>query len=165
MSLLIKIVVVLGALAAALTAFVRLVFVREGARRRLFPIVRPLYKHVLNPYALRTAASGAAEWGVVHHVGRRSGVMHHTPIDAQRTADGSVVIPLVYGPGADWCRNILAAGRCTLTLNQQELTLREPRIVSIDLVTPRVPAAKARFWRSIGIERCILLAIAGGGSA
>jgi deazaflavin-dependent oxidoreductase (nitroreductase family) len=71
---------------------------------------------VLNPQALRTAARRQAEWGVVHHVGRRSGAVYDTPIDTQRTDEGSVVIPLVYGPSADWCRNILAAGGCTLTL-------------------------------------------------
>ncbi len=56
MSRFLRALVVLAVLAAALTAFVKFVFVHEDARRRLFPVMRPLYKHVLNPYALRTAA-------------------------------------------------------------------------------------------------------------
>jgi hypothetical protein len=159
MSRLFRALVVLAVLAAALTAFVKFVFVREDARRRLFPFMRPLYQHVLNPYALRTAAHGESEWGVLHHVGRRSGVVHHTPIDAQLTQDG-VVIPLVYGSSADWCRNILAAGACTLTLHGDELALSDPQIVAMHVAAAQVSPDKARFWRSIGIEHCVSLKIA-----
>jgi hypothetical protein len=79
--------------AAGLTVFVRLVFVREAVRQRLFPVLRPLDKH---------------------HLGRRSGVVYATPIDALLTPEGAVT-PLVYGPGVDWCGNVLAAEGCTLT--------------------------------------------------
>ena len=160
MSILLRVGLVLAAIGAALAAFVGLLFVRESVRRRLFPIMRPLYQRVLNPQALRAADRGETQWGVVHHVGRHSGVQHRTPVDAQRTADG-VVIPLVYGPQSDWCRNILAAGRCTLTLGGQQLELNEPRIVAMVDVVPLVSNAKARFWRRIGIERCLSLTYAG----
>src|SRR6478609_398751 len=100
MSILLRVLLALAVVGSALAAFVRFVFVHEAARRRLFPIMRPLYRQVLNPHALRTAAGGAGDWGVVHHVGRRSSVVHDTPVDAQITEEG-VLIPLVYGPEAD----------------------------------------------------------------
>jgi deazaflavin-dependent oxidoreductase (nitroreductase family) len=146
----------MGAVAVGATAFVKLIFVREAARRRLFPLLRPLYKHVFNPKALRDAANGETRWGVVHHVGRRSGTVYATPIDAQRTPEG-VVICLVYGPGADWCRNVVAAGRCTLTLDGEELSLGAPRVVSLGLAESKLTPERARFWRNIGIEHCLAL--------
>ena len=141
----------------ATAVLVKVLFVREAVRRRLFPVLRPLYKQVLNPFALRDPR----RWGVVHHVGRRSGAAYHTPIDAERTTRG-VIIPVVYGPGADWCRNILAAGRCTLTLNGEELALTTPQVISIDAAQPSVSPEKGRFWKSIGIERCLSLQLARG---
>jgi hypothetical protein len=146
----------LAGLIIAATVFVRVVLVREAARRRMFPVLRPLYKHVFNPPVLRAAARGDTTWGVVHHVGRRSGTAFATPIDAQRTPDG-VLIPVVYGLRADWCRNILAAGHCGLTLNGQELALTEPRVVPIAEVLAQLSPEKARFWSGIGIEHCMSL--------
>jgi hypothetical protein len=146
----------LAGLIIAATLFVRGVFTREAARKRMFPVLRPVYKHVLNPRVLHDATSGETAWGVVHHVGRRSGASYATPIDAQRIPDG-VVIPVVYGDGADWCRNVLAAGRCTLTLNGQELVLIEPQFVLIDEVLAQLAPDRACFWHSIGIEHCLRL--------
>jgi hypothetical protein len=78
------------------------------------------------------------------------------PIDAQVTPEG-VLIPLVYGPGADWCRNVIADGGCSLALNGQDIALTEPRVVSTREVESDLSADKARFWRTIGIEHCVSL--------
>jgi deazaflavin-dependent oxidoreductase (nitroreductase family) len=148
----------IGALAAAGVLFVRLVLVHESGRRRLFPVLRPLYQNVLNPNALRAAAQGETRWAVVHHIGRRSGAPYDTPVDAQRTRAG-VVVCLVYGAGADWCRNILAAGGCTLTLDGVDLPLTAPRVIPLSVVEEQLPPERARFWRSIGIEHCLALQV------
>ncbi|MGH7129463.1 MAG: nitroreductase family deazaflavin-dependent oxidoreductase, partial [Planctomycetaceae bacterium] len=52
-------------------------------------------------------------FGVVHHKGRRSGREYRTPVNIFRRPDGCV-IALTYGRGADWVRNVLAAGECDL---------------------------------------------------
>jgi hypothetical protein len=62
---------------------------------------------------------------------------------------------VVYGDRADWWRNVLAAGHCTLTLAGQELPLSEPQFISIADVQPQLAPEKARFWRSLGIEHCL----------
>jgi deazaflavin-dependent oxidoreductase (nitroreductase family) len=111
---------------------------------------------VFNPRVLRAATQGETSWGVVHHVGRRSGAAYDTPIDAQRTPDG-VLIPVVYDPRADWCRNILAAGHCTLTLNGEGLTLTEPQVIPIAEAQLRLSPEKGRSWHGIGIEHCLSL--------
>ena len=59
--------------------------------------------------------------GALHHVGRRSGRTYVTPLSAYRLGDG-FVLGVAY-PEVDWCRNVLAAGKCTLTWNGKEYAL------------------------------------------
>jgi hypothetical protein len=74
-----------------------------------------------------------------------------------------VVIPLVYGPSVDWCRNVLAAGGCTLTVGGEDLAFTAPRVVPISFVAAQLVPAKANFWRSIGIEHLLSLTRAPSG--
>lgn len=48
-------------------------------------------------------------FSVVRHTGRRSGRTFETPVAARRIADGFVVA-LAFGSGANWYRNLVAAG-------------------------------------------------------
>jgi deazaflavin-dependent oxidoreductase (nitroreductase family) len=163
MSVGLRILGLLGLVVAGLAVFVRLDLVHETLRRRLFPVLRPLYKRVFNPRALRDAARGDTRWGVLHHVGRRSGAAYDTPIDAQLTPEGAVV-PLVYGASVDWCRNVLAAGGCTLTVAGDDLAFTAPRVVPISFAAAQLLPAKARFWHSIGIEHLLSLTRAPSGN-
>lgn len=63
----------------------------------------------------------------LHHVGRRSGRTYVTPLSAYRLGDG-FVLGVAY-PEVDWCRNVLAAGKCTLTWNGKEYTLERPELI------------------------------------
>ncbi len=65
---------------------------RVGTNRVLGPVVAHL-----------------AGFGIVHHVGRKSGREYATPVVALRHGD-DFVIPLTYGLDTDWCRNVTAAG-------------------------------------------------------
>src|SRR5258708_1364079 len=66
----------LAGLIITAAVFLKFVLVREAVRSRIFPVLRPLYKHVFNPRVLRAATQGETSWGVVHHVGRRSGTAY-----------------------------------------------------------------------------------------
>lgn len=50
-------------------------------------------------------------FGVVHHVGRRSGRGYRTPVNVF-VVDGDYVVALTYGRETDWLRNVLAADGC-----------------------------------------------------
>ncbi len=151
-ALLLPIVAIVGSAALLLGAVLR----GEAGRRRLLPVLRPLMKNVFNPPMLRAAAQGKARYAVVHHVGRRSGTGYHTPVDARRTSEG-VLILLPYGPVTDWCRNVLAAGRCALSLDGEELELTEPEVVAASVAEAQVPADVARSWHAQGIEHYLWL--------
>jgi deazaflavin-dependent oxidoreductase (nitroreductase family) len=146
---------VAGLLVAA-TVFVATMFFNERGRRRLLPLLRPLLKGVINPATLRAAARGTSPYGVIHHVGRRSDTAYVTPVDARRTAAG-VLITLPYGPGTDWCRNVLAAGGCTLTLDGEALALTAPQVVPARVAEAQVPADVARRWHRQGLAHFLAL--------
>lgn len=125
-------------------------FVIRGAVRD--QLVRQFNKHILNPFALWVVARRPMYYGVIHHLGRHSGRPYSTPVVAKLTADG-IIIPLPYGANTDWCRNLLDAGHATLTLKGTEYAVENPTIVGADVAGPLVPAATARVWRWMGIEK------------
>lgn len=69
-------------------------------------------KRILN-HAVRPIARRLPFLAVVHHVGRRTGRPYAVPVNVFRDGD-DIVVPLTYGSGSDWVRNVLAAGECDL---------------------------------------------------
>jgi len=67
-------------------------------------------------------------YGVIEHRGRRSGKTYRTPVVARPTADGFVV-PMPWGEGTDWYRNVRAAGGCTIRWNDRTYELTDPEVV------------------------------------
>ena len=83
-----------------------------GARVR--DEVRAFNKRLLNPAMMKLA--GRRHWyaAVIRHKGRRSGREYATPVVAVPVAADAFIIPLPYGEGVDWLKNVLAAKRATL---------------------------------------------------
>ena len=65
-------------------------------------------------------------FGVLEHVGRRSGIVRRTPLNIFRRGD-LYVVALTYGPDVEWLANVLTAGRCRIRTRGRWLTLVEPR--------------------------------------
>ena len=72
-------------------------------------------------------ASRLPWFGVLEHVGRRTGVLRRTPLNVFRSGPDRWVIALTYGPGVQWPRNIEAAGECRMLIQGRWLRLAEPR--------------------------------------
>ena len=83
---------------------------------------RRVTNRLLGPLALRLPG-----FGVVVHTGRRTHRQYRTPVNVFRRADG-YVIALTYGPEAEWVRNVLASGGCTLETRGRTLRLTRPRL-------------------------------------
>ena len=90
----------------------------------------------VNTMTLRLA--GHAAFADLEHVGRRSGVLRHTPVRAFRTRD-TVVVGLNFGRQSDWFKNIQAAGTCHMRLGRQQLTLGAPALVSAEQGARNMP--------------------------
>jgi deazaflavin-dependent oxidoreductase (nitroreductase family) len=103
--------------------------------RFLYTRVRPFNKRVTNPLMLRIAGQAHSPVAVIHHAGRRSGQLYHTPVMLAPVA-GGFVFALTYGPKVDWYRNIVAAGQGTLLWHGQRYAVREPETIDAQTALP-----------------------------
>jgi deazaflavin-dependent oxidoreductase (nitroreductase family) len=116
--------------------------------------LRRFTKHVVNPITLRRAGRENYQYAALHHVGRKSGRPHVTPLDAQ-PVQGGFVIPLLYGEDTDWCRNLLAAGKGILDVNGEAIAILNPRVVDLASVQNQLRAAQVKSWTRFGIPQCL----------
>jgi deazaflavin-dependent oxidoreductase (nitroreductase family) len=97
------------------------------------PLPRTVGK--LNKAGLNRITRHIAPWapgmGLIVHRGRRSGRRYETPVQVFPAEDG-YVIALTYGPGADWIKNVLAAGGCELRTRGRTVQLTQPRLYRDD---------------------------------
>jgi deazaflavin-dependent oxidoreductase (nitroreductase family) len=89
-------------------------------------------------------------FGVVTHVGRRSGRRYETPVNVFPHGDG-FVFTLIYGREAQWVRNVTAAGTCELTTRGRRYHLVEPQIFSDDRLRAATPIVRP-ILRLIGVH-------------
>jgi deazaflavin-dependent oxidoreductase (nitroreductase family) len=74
---------------------------------------------------MRPVARYLPGFGVVVHTGRKTGRRYRTPVNVFRRP-GGYMIALMYGPDADWVRNVRAANGCTLETRGRALRLTQP---------------------------------------
>lgn len=67
-------------------------------------------------------------FGILTHVGRKSGRVYRTPVNVFRAPDGFLVA-LTYGRDSEWVKNVLAAGKCRLKTRRVTYQLFAPIIV------------------------------------
>lgn len=69
-------------------------------------------------------------WGVVHHVGRRSGIRYSVPVALVPVArDDVFLIGLPWGARTNWAQNVLGAGGARVTWKGQDWSATAPRLV------------------------------------
>ena len=121
--------------------------------------VRVFNKHVLNPAMMQLA--GRRYWyaAVIRHIGRRSGKYYATPVVADRSADG-FILPLPYGTGVDWLRNVLAAGRATITVGGKTYDVVEPEIIDAASAAPQLSPRRQRAFQRFGIDSFVKVKLA-----
>src|SRR6266581_5269887 len=67
-------------------------------------------------------------FGILTHVGRKSGKVYRTPINVFR-ASNDFIIALTYSSQSEWVKNVLAAGGCELKTRGKKYQLSAPNIV------------------------------------
>ncbi len=113
--------------------------------------VRVFNKRVLNPLMIRMA--GRRYWyaSVIEHTGRRSGTDYATPVAAERVPDG-FIIPLPYGVGVDWARNVLVAGHATVRSHGRTYRVGQPQIISAEEAAPQLQPERRRTYQLFGVR-------------
>ena len=113
--------------------------------------IRRFNRTVYNPLAMTVAGLRHSPYSVVKHIGRKSGRPYETPVIAHAVGDG-FIIALPYGDDVDWCRNILVAGRCTITRGGVEHRVDAPQILDPSRALPELPRALPVAFRLFGLN-------------
>jgi hypothetical protein len=107
-------------------------------------VVRSLTR-VFNPLVMSFAGTRLLPlYGVITHHGRRSGMTFRTPVVVQPTA-GGFVVPMPWGLGTDWYRNVRAEGGCVIRWKGRDYPMVRPEVVQ----NPAAGTDFNRFERSL----------------
>jgi len=117
---------------------------QERSRGRLRTWVRHVNKASFNRLTLTFA--GRHMFAIVHHLGRRSGRAYTTPVVVWPLPDG-FIMPLPYGTDTDWCRNVLAAGQCTIQWHGRTSPVTRPEVVAAATAQPLLPTWARRLFQ------------------
>lgn len=125
-----------------LAALVTIIILIKGKHIRYDQ--RGLNKRYLNPLMLKLAGHRYSPQAIVYHKGRKSGRIYTTPVVVAPIASG-FIIPLPYGTGVDWYRNILAAGQCTIQWQGNNYTIIEPELIDAEAAKKEISLI-FRWW-------------------
>jgi deazaflavin-dependent oxidoreductase (nitroreductase family) len=67
-------------------------------------------------------------FGILTHVGRKSGKVYRTPVNVFRVPT-AFIIALTYSSQSEWVRNVLAEGGCELKTRGKKYQLSAPKVV------------------------------------
>jgi deazaflavin-dependent oxidoreductase (nitroreductase family) len=142
-----------------LAAYVLLIVVWRLRVRSVIDAIRHFNRGIFNPAMMRLA--GRHHWyaSVLHHKGRRSGKWYATPLGVA-PIDGGFVIPLAYGEGVDWLKNVLAEGRARIQTKGETYVVVDPEVRDTSTVLGLVPVGwrvAMRFIRIYGVDLCLKL--------
>jgi deazaflavin-dependent oxidoreductase (nitroreductase family) len=124
---------------------------------------RAFVQRLVNPLVLALGLAGGRRslWGVMEVHGRASGVLRRNPVVPHVLGD-IVLIPMSYGPEADWVKNVFAAGGGTLRYKRREWRLADPRLVSFGSAAARLPERLAASYERMRVDAFLELRVEAG---
>jgi deazaflavin-dependent oxidoreductase (nitroreductase family) len=96
-------------------------------------------------------------FGILTHVGRKSGKLYRTPVNVFRMPKG-FVLALTYSSQSEWVKNVLAASGCELRTRGKKYQLSAPKVVR-DPTRGRFPIPVRVVLRVVGADEYMELAI------
>jgi deazaflavin-dependent oxidoreductase (nitroreductase family) len=95
-------------------------------------------------------------YGVMTHYGRRSGKAYRTPVVVRPTGDGFIV-PMPWGLGTDWFRNVSAAGECRIRWKGRDYDLVQPEVIDSATAATAFSDFNRAAMDRFGIKQCLRL--------
>lgn len=89
-------------------------------------------------------------FGILTHVGRKSGKRYQTPVNVFGPPNG-FTIALTYSSQSEWVKNVLAAGGCELKTRGRKYQLSTPNVVC-DPTRQRFPILVRIVLRIVGAD-------------
>ena len=99
-------------------------------------------------------------FGILTHVGRKSGKVYRTPVNVFRAPNG-FIIALTYSSQSEWVKNVLLAGGCELRTRGKKYQLSAPTVVR-DPTRRRFPIPVRVVLRIVGADEYMELSIPSG---
>jgi deazaflavin-dependent oxidoreductase (nitroreductase family) len=93
-------------------------------------------------------------WGVLRHVGRKSGATYAIPIVALPTR-GGFLIPLPFGDQTQWLKNLQAADRAGLRHAGREHVIERPEVLDLETAGSELPGWVRFASARVGIDRFV----------
>ena len=118
-------------------------------------------KRFINPRQVRAAGSAGVSTSIVRNVGRVSGRVYETPVDAVPAGD-AFLVALPYGTNAQWARNVLASGSATVVTGGREYAVDRAELVPMAGVIEAFPEGDRRGFRLLKTDTCLRLHRADG---
>jgi deazaflavin-dependent oxidoreductase (nitroreductase family) len=115
-------------------------------------------RHVTNPVT-RLCAGWAPSFGIIEHVGRKSGKEFRTPVSAfSATVDGKpgIAVLLTYGPDRDWLKNLKAAGGGQMRRHGKTFGITNPQVVTRDEAAEHLNSGTRRVFGRLPFEQAVL---------
>jgi deazaflavin-dependent oxidoreductase (nitroreductase family) len=112
-------------------------------------------RHVTNPLQ-RLWAGWLPGFGILEHVGRKSGKKYRTPLNVF-SIEGGVAILLTYGPDRDWLKNVTAAGSGRMTRHGKTFEVGDPRVMSKAQAAPSVTGWVRPLFGRLPFDDAVLL--------
>ena len=116
-------------------------------------------RYVTNPVQ-RMWAGWLPPFGIVEHIGRRSGKSYRTPVTVfSADVDGKpgVAIVLTYGPDRDWLKNLTAAGGGGMRRNGKHIGIADPKVVTTAEAAQHVTGGARTIVARLPFEQAVLL--------
>lgn len=116
-------------------------------------------RRVTNPIQ-RLWAGRLPLFGIVEHVGRRSGALYRTPVSAfSAEVDGrpAVAIMLTYGPDRDWLKNLIAANGGRMRRNGKTFGVTDPRVLTRAEAAAHVTGPARPVFARLPFEQAVVL--------
>jgi deazaflavin-dependent oxidoreductase (nitroreductase family) len=96
-------------------------------------------------------------FGIITHIGRKSGRTFHTPVNVF-PRQNVFLVALTYGPEAEWVKNVLAAGGCALVTRGRQYQLTDP-VIEHDPARKQFPLGVRTILGIIGANDFLRLTI------
>jgi deazaflavin-dependent oxidoreductase (nitroreductase family) len=103
----------------------------------------------------RPFAAWLPGFGVIRHVGRRSGRQYETPVSVFWDGD-HYVVALTYGSGSEWVKNVLAAGGAVVRTKGKAVEVTDP-VLFTDADRSAVPRPVRAVLGAIDVDEFLRL--------
>ena len=133
---------------------------RERLRNKFLNQIRYFNRAVFNRFTLAFAESSFGPYSVIYHRGRRSGKTYRTPVMATYVGE-TVIIPLSYGAGVDWLKNVLAQGGCEIVRKKRRMTASNPQVIEAEAAYTLLPEDRRRLFARFKLEKFVRMELSG----